>query len=176
MRNLQYMLMLGFFENVISFGLKITLIKSGVFGVRDFAFATARGFFVFFPIWFIHAEERRHAKYARLEQTRTAKASQSAHVQAREELASSNAKIKRVPHKSFFLTNPKMNFLFFRNKAKKFSSNRVSSRFTAAPARDNKLSLFSRAQAKQDSLKYKIYISSFGDLDKPVSLLRMVRL
>ena len=173
LRNLLYMMMLGFFENVISFSIKITLIKSGVFGVRDFIFVTIRGFFIIFPIYCISNEEREYEKYSRYlkiqkEQKKRMSKKDKTRGKGRRDFP---VKIKRIPHKSMFLTNPKMNFLFFRNKIKKLKkSPRLKKRKNHIKTPKSNFSKKS-PQAHQD---FKIYISSFGDVDKPVSVLQTV--
>lgn len=65
LKNLLFLVMLGYFENVISYCVSIGLVKSAVFGVKDFAFVTVRGFFIFYPVWLIQAQQREYEQCAR---------------------------------------------------------------------------------------------------------------
>ena len=106
-------MMMVYFENLKSFGIKMSLVSSSVFGVKDFLFTTIRGIFITLPIFFIRQEEHHLREY---QQTKTRiKNSIKRQLQKQSKGTLDHHKYKqkvkekldRVPNKMFFITNPK---------------------------------------------------------------------
>lgn len=175
--------MIVFFENVISFGVKISLILSNVFGLWDFLILTVRGAMVVVPVLFILEEEIEYRRYKEQkkiikDRVRDRIKRQNPHTEVDEEQVRIlvRNKIKRLPHKTFFISNPAKSLTFrklFRRRPSEFTQ-QGNMNMIMRVNQHKKLSVFSRKKTIVRNNKFKIRLSSIGDLTKPASILQWV--
>jgi uncharacterized membrane protein len=174
--------MLGFFENLISFGVKVSLVSSGVFGLHHFMLSTIRGFFIVFPIYFILQEEYEYNEYQKKKKKITKKAKKQLKKQnPGQEIDQDQLrkvikkKIKRIPHKSYFMFKSQQSSTLSKIFNNSLSSNAKSKgKILTHKNSQNKLSIFARQKTIVRNTKFKIRLSSIGDLEKPASILQWV--
>lgn len=174
--------MIIYYENLIAFGIKVSLVFSGVFGSKDFVFTCIRGLLITLPIYFIKEEEEdletfyKAKNQIEINLKKTLKKSSLGNkINQFEYKRRLEEKIKKIPRKTYFISNPKRNFMIiklWKDLSESFSS--IAKADSKKKIKKDSISSKNKRQIEKNNAKYKIKLKSDFKKDIPIAILKWV--